>query len=191
MKKTILVILTLATIVLTNGCKKTEDMNPAIANSGTTTGNYIEFKIDGVQYRMDESFTNTSDFVIGAARHNQLDSLYWLSVVFGHSTSDEGATFEIYDSSSITKSAYTIHPYNPAVSTFLEGVFTYIMPTGNQYITTGDVTGTVNFTKIDTVLGQPAEGTFSFNNLELWDEDQDVLSTGHTLTDGKFKTVIR
>ena len=153
-------------------------------SSSPASNNYIEFKIDGQQYRMEQNQESNGEFTTGAAQHSgPTFGKYGLIVAFGHSLSDEGAGFTLIDAQKLTQPHYYF-------TTVDGGVFTYIMPNSTQYISGATSTLTIDFSTIDTVAAGTLEGTFSATNLELQDEDGNTISTGHTLTDGKVRTII-
>lgn len=165
------------------GCSKTA-VNPQ-TNAGM--GEYIEFKIDGRLYRMEEQQVgvDNTDFIIGAARPTGPTSgKYGLQIAFAHSTQDEGAGILILDNEPVTKSHYDLNQVD------FSSMFSYIMPNRNQYMLTDLSAGSIDFTNIDTAFNHEVVATFQISNLELWDKDGNVISTGHTLTDGKIKTKI-
>jgi hypothetical protein len=176
--KYFLITATLLTIVA--GCKKDKQSDPASSDSDE----YIEFKIDGQFYRMDEQM-NGSNFVVGAATHDgPFSGKYGLQIAFANSTQDEGATVMVLDSEPITKQHYSLDLLN------FTSLVTYIKPDQTQFIISATSVGNINFTSIDTTVNHAIEGTFEINNLDLQDIDGNFISTGHTLTDGKFKTSI-
>lgn len=169
-------IIFLTCSIIFTSCKK-DSSSPA-------SNNYIEFKIDGQQYRMEQDQEANGDFTTGAAQHTgPTFGKYGLTIAFGHSLSDEGAGMTIIDAQKVTKSHYDL-------TTLGGNIFTYIMPNSTQYISGASSTLTVDFSIIDTAVAGTLEGTFTATNLELQDEDGNTISTGHTLTEGKVKTII-
>lgn len=183
MKKLMTHFCILVVLASFSSCSKS-DTNP---QSNSATGEYIEFKIDGQLYRMEEQQigAGNTDFIVGAARHSgPTYGKYGLTISFAHSTQDEGASVSVIDNEPITKSHYDLSLVD------FSSLVTYIMPNGNQYMISDISAGTIDFTSIDTSLNHALDATFQITNLELWDEDGNVISTGHTLTDGKIKTKV-
>ena len=184
MKQTLnyLFISTIVVITLMS-CSKTK----LESTSNSQTGDYIEFKIDGQLYRMNEQQIGpgNTDFITGAARQEAtFGGKYALQIAFGHSTQDEAVGLAVADYAKITKPHYEL--------TLADGeMFTYIMPNSNQYMTSSTSHGSIDFTSIDTTLNHTVEATFQMTGLELWDQDGNVISSGHTLTEGKIKTKIK
>jgi hypothetical protein len=158
-------------------CKKQN-----LLNSGT--GKYIEFKIDGQQYRLEEKQISSTDFTVATAHHSGPTSgKYFFSIAVAHSPGDEGAWIVITDAEPITKTDYTLNvAHGDNIS--------YVMPDGRQYLSTSSSVATVHFSSISTAMGDPVEANFQVSNMQLFDEDGDLVSSGHTLTDGHAKMSI-
>jgi hypothetical protein len=106
------------------GCKK---------DGITPETSFIEFTIDGTEYRINS--TNTTLEGSHSGQYVVLPPSHILTTVFSSSTNDEVA-------------------------------------------------------KVGTASGDSFEGTFQFSNLEYKDDQQQVISTGHTLTNGSFRVFL-
>ena len=198
--KTFNLIITLtALIVIGAGCKKNSDdeIIPAgTQNPGTPTGNFIEFKMDGVHYRMDETAPNSTHYIGTTNPFGFQNGTYHLTAQFGHivnghSTASMPSTgITLYSSSALDTGYYecqsdsdNIMPIDPS------GEFVYMFADqssfqANAYITTSIK---LHITEADSSnLGYTA-GTFEISYLEKLDENGDVTSVNHHLTEGKFR----
>ncbi len=185
-------IISLALIILSTitGCtKETEITNPA--SQPTSNGEYIEFTISGQQY----SFTSSGsgNTLLADASAHLVDMGFQKGLIFRFiRMSPLGVVgFSAHDINYPMANQYTISgdpnqmkPYNPSE-------FGFIMEDQSQYNFTTATTGSFEFTSIDSVAGGIVEGTIQLTNLDFTDENGDVISTGHTLSNGKFKVIIQ
>lgn len=146
---------------------------------------YMEFKIDGVLYHMNQYQNSPTDFtVVTATHHGPNYGKYSLTNAAAHSPGDEGAGIIVIDNNPIMANNYTLSLQNGEV-------FTYVTPDGRQFMSSASSAASINFNSIDTTMGHPVEGSFQVNNLDLLNEDGDIISSGHTLTQGSFKTKVK
>lgn len=170
------------------GCSSDETETTPM--TGNPTGEYfMEFKIDGQHYRMDE---NLLQLTITTAANGQASGSYYLAPGISNASDDSFMLFTIYDDAPITQMHYDFAPYTGAPGTvFNPGTFAFNRSDGRQYQMGSTTTGAVDFTRLEIQPNGVLEGTFHFTNLRLIDEDGDQISTDHQLTDGRFRIAVR
>jgi len=170
-------------------CQKEDATSPAIPP--IVNGEYIEFRIDGHQYKITGSAAGGTVNADAAAM--LFDSGFQKGLVFRFVNMDplQMVGFTVYDLTfpmgnqyTISADPYQTNPYNPSE-------FGFIMEDERQYIFSLATTGSFEFTSIDSVVGGIVEGIMQLTNLDLTDENGDVISSGHTLTNGKFRVIIQ
>lgn len=153
---------------------------------GTSTG-FIEFKIDGSKYRIDDYNTNDGNGTVTFANTPSLP-LYQVIIVF-YTASPSGA--DNISLHQISQSPIEAKNYEYGDFNALERpTFIQILPSLYGYSVTTESRGNVIFTRFDTYSGGKVEGTFQLNNLNYHDKDINTISSNHNLTEGKFSVVV-
>lgn len=148
-------------------------------------GPFIEFTIDGTQYRIN----STPDAIAGShsAIYATALPLRLLTNVFLSTTNDKvsGVTFGMR-----VNGPFRIQAYDSV--TVASGVqFVATLPDKNTFVLDPlNGIGSIELTAVDSVSGGVFTGTFQFSNLTLQNENQQKISTGHTLTEGRFRITL-
>ncbi|MEO8770473.1 MAG: hypothetical protein ABI402_10325 [Ferruginibacter sp.] len=182
MKKitTYLLILPLLAVLLMS-CSKTAD-EATWEKYGIK--DFIEFKIDGQSYRMEEEGSGNSDFISSVANQSRpQESQYALQISFTHAVTTESMAISVFDYAVINQFHYNISAGD-------HRIFTYTMPDGNQYRLSNSSYGSIDFSNIDITLNHRVEATCQMTNIGLVDKEGNVISSGHVLTGGRTRANI-
>ena len=168
------VFLAVLSAILLLGCKKDE-----VIEEPKPTG-FIEFKIDGKKYKIEE---NSS-----AVAYDEITNASYV-VVFGITELGKSVTMIQSSNRTLTVGKYTYDMFNSAqVPSFV-----FVINAGANVYNFNPIfdTGEIEFTRLDRHAGGKVEGKFHFTNVEYKDKDQNLISTGHKLTDGIFSIVVK
>lgn len=178
-------------LTLLFACKKEADPNNQTTQPNNTNEEFIEFKIDGSFYRIESFNSGSSIMAYATAQLLDFGSYKGLIFRFVNMSPLEIVGFSIYDSNYPVKNHYDISFDVNQAPIFNPSEFGFIMSDENQFMVSVQTTGSFDFTRIDSVIGGVVEGTFNLNKLSFADSDGNPISSGHTLTEGKFKTFIQ
>jgi hypothetical protein len=176
-------------IFIMTSCKKEADISQAI--QPVVSSEYIEFTIDGRRYSIVGSGTENTINADGAAVLTDFGFQKGLVFRFVKMNPLEMVGFSVYDYNYPMASQYTISGNPNHSPLYNPSEFGFVMEDSRQYIMSLSTTGAFEFTSIDSVAGAAVEGSFFLNNLQLTDKDGNTLSTGHSLTNGKFRVIIQ
>lgn len=173
-----------AGLVLMTGCAKEPPTAPvALGALPPATGNFIRFTENGIakEYTTGAMATYAS---AGAAH-------IWSGVASSPTTQNAAAFTTILDSNIHTPITVTTTSSQPitAVLISMMGDVT-VLDDDLNYDLHGTGSGSITFTRLDTVPGGRVEGTFQYTSVELLDADEDVVSTGHNFSNGSFSLSI-
>ncbi|TVR82857.1 MAG: hypothetical protein EA409_04070 [Saprospirales bacterium] len=161
-------------------------------DDGSGSGpNFIEFKLNDRQVRINDY--GTGQGVISATLLNLQDiSAYTLVSSYTRVWGNEniGVHFSIS-----SKEPLGIRTY-PVDGSTVEGLLNYptysfvevgknTMAARSEY-----TTGTIELTSFEAVIGGVVEGTFHFDNIVEVSETFDVISSNHTISEGRFRLTI-
>lgn len=165
-------------------CQKDNEPSGPAPGSGTpvdpvdTLGEYLRFDLDGDSVRLPgytASSSSASGFCVHVAQaydeNTEQIAQWWLSLACGYPL----PLTAIYDQDPDPNYGFS--------------VITYTDPqdlTQFQYFDLAGGEGSTIFTRLDTVVGGRVEGTFSYQNVTLFDQNDSILSTGHTIMEGRF-----
>lgn len=165
-------------ILMMMACKPDEEPGPGAA--------FIEFTINGKEYRIDA--TNTTVDGTYSAIYSVSSPSHVLSASFSSATNaDVGSVSLILNQ----QEPLEVKTY-PNLS-IIEGLnFVVVVPDLSGYsMHPQNGIGTVELTTFEATSGGKLEGTFSIEALNQTDENQQVISSGHNLTKGSFRTFLQ
>ena len=87
--------------------------------------------------------------------------------------------------------AYALKTFSYTSNADYKPLFVFTETSSNGYTSNYNSSCTLEFTRIETFKGGKVEGVFSFLNVDLIDKDANVISSNHTLTDGKFSFTVQ
>ena len=152
----------------------------------TPETSFIEFTIDGTEYRI-----NSTNSTLEGSHSGQYQTFpgpqHILTMVFQSATNDKVAnvTLLLNRPDSLEVKNY------PNLSVGGGTQFAAALPDLTIYgLAALDGAGSIELSKVATASGEAFEGTFQFTNLEYKDDQQQTISTGHTLTEGSFRVFL-
>ncbi len=165
-----------------------QNPNSPVVIHGT---DYIEFKLDGNPVSYNNFLVTPPALSIGTANYSNMPSipLYKLHGLF-MSISGTPVSFvklDISDSIPITTGQYSFTNFS---SVWRKAAFSIGYSNGTFLFPEQTSVGYIEITRLDSVDEGKCEGTFSFSNLSLIDDDENILSGNHTLTEGKFSLTV-
>jgi hypothetical protein len=181
--KTSLLLYAFLSLLLVSSCKEKEDD----ASPNDPQEDFIEFKIDGTQYRINQTgYTAT-----GASTAEFIDKPdlpnYHLSVLF---VSPAGATSRSVLMGMGEPTPLTLKTYHNLPIQGQTIVFLTLLPNSFSYVMHHGSEATLTLAHLDKAKGSKVEGTFSIDRLDYKNANHDVVSSNHKLTDGKFKVTV-
>jgi hypothetical protein len=169
--------------------------NPVNPYSNTVHGtDFVEFKLDGAQISLN-NFTYTPpvlSFGIASITSDPAHPFFPLYQLIGQFRSLPGSSISyimmhLVDTIPINMSQYVFQGIS-AKHRFSVSMITH---EGNFLLPDANCITTVEFSKLDTIDGGKVEGTFSMSNLNLQDDDENLISGNHSITDGRFSLTFR
>lgn len=163
-------------------CNKADDT----PNAPLSTG-YMQFKMDGTTYRIEDYNLSSGTGTVMITNTPSIP-LYQLVVVFLSSSPGGADNFSLQQLSPnpLEKKNYVYDSFNATE----RPVFIQVLPNQFTYVLSSSSTGNIHLTRLDTISGGKVEGTFNFNNLDYKDKSGQLISSGHTLTEGSFSIVV-
>ena len=195
MKKQIILIALVCFLFLFSSCIKKKGNTP---NGITGMGSdYIEFKLDGTLYRIDESknLLTTGASSVSSVDDTSSSTGKKYSAAYVFSTVDQtqdimSATINVQDENSMA-----ITDYNACITgsagmgfyvtlDFFDGRSNIVLPYDSL------ITGKLSMTNIGIVSGQKNEGTFHLENFRILQTNGQYSTATHNLTEGKFSVTV-
>jgi hypothetical protein len=175
------------------GCKKDSTQPSGSLNTtNNSSSDFIEFKIDGTQYRIEEIQSATANSIgvvgqydstynSGTGLTNHIASIHFMNIMPPNTLTDVLWTFFSNQTIAPDTFQYSITGGNmglPFFQALVQNNCAYSAIDSSSFI--------LNITALQHQTGGKMEGIFSAGNLQLTNSNHVVLSSGHQLTDGKF-----
>lgn len=191
-------------VILVGSCKKDDgELTPKDNELLKASTNYIEYKLNGVKYRIDgfvggsytDGFFNSRMYYIPPVGSIAMN-VCWAS--FGIERKNgrvETATIVLGDLSPLAVKSYPYYglgyPTDPYMSFTCSGNDNTGPKNENVYVVGDNSQGNIEYTRLEKKIGGRVEGKFYFTGVDLYDKDENVISTGHKITEGSFSFIMR